>query len=338
MTTKKKRFLGNALSTEIADTIRQGQQEAGDVNVELIPLNRIDVDDENPRRTGFTIDDLGNPEEVIGDDKNRRRIWDGLQELATSIKSVGVQQPIKVYRHRDRFRIAFGERRFLASHLAEKSTIPAWILQEKPNYLRNIQYIENMQREDLTAWERVANVEGIIREYEGYGEGRVSISVLTELTGMSRSRASHYLSILTGPEDVREKLKTGLINNIEKAGFLCRIKDDVERTMATDLVISGHDPREVDELLNKPEAPPPPIPPETQSRPGRPRTRVNLGQTANVALLRKIMTAIPLDGVVLPADESTEWDDLNIVSERWKLFLAELEREVLKQTRKKATQ
>ncbi len=330
MTTKKKRFLGSPLSSEIADTIRQGQEDGGYVNVELIPLTRIDVDEDNPRRTGFRVEDLADPARAIADDKNKRRIWDGLVELATSIKAVGVQQPIKVYRHRERFRIAFGERRFLASLIAEKTSIPAWILQEKPTYLRNIQYIENMQREDLTAWERVSNVAAIVREFESFGEDRVSVSVLTNLTGMSRSRASHYLSILSGPEDVRDLLRNGDLNNVEKAGFLSRIKDDLERRMASDLIIAGNDASKVDEILDTKRTQKPLAKGSDANRVGRPRTRVNLGQTANTLLLKRIMTSIPLVTISLPDDDSADWNDLEFVSEQWKRFLAELEREVLK--------
>ena len=81
-------------------------------------------------------------------------------------------------------------------------------MHEKPKNLRNIQYVENMQREELTTWERIQNVQGIISEsLAGQGENKkelITVTFLAELSGMSRSRASHYLSILNGPEDVKE--------------------------------------------------------------------------------------------------------------------------------------
>ena len=52
---KKKQFLGNPLNQEIAETIRQGQENAGEINVELIPLNRIDVDVDNPEGLGLPL-------------------------------------------------------------------------------------------------------------------------------------------------------------------------------------------------------------------------------------------------------------------------------------------
>jgi ParB family chromosome partitioning protein len=331
MSGKQKRFLGTPLSVEIAKTIREGQEQGGEINVEPVLLARIDVDDENPRRTGFSASNIATPEAVIGDNANLRQIWEGLQNLAASIKSVGVQQPIKVYRHGDRFRVAFGERRFLASLIAEKSTIPAWILQEKPRYLRNIQYIENMQREDLTAWERILNIQAIIGECAVDGAGEMTVAMLTEISGMSKSRASHYLSIVNGPEDVRELIHMGTINNIEKGGYLSRIKDEMTRLKAIKLFKDGKDIKAVDKALQeKPIQSSAPVAGRTKL--GRPRTRVNLGQTANTALLKKIMTGIAVGGLDLPGVENPDWDDLEAVAEHWKNFLAALERE-LKQER-----
>ena len=74
---KKKLFLGNPLSPEIAETIRQGQEQAGEINVEHIPLNRIDVDIDNPRRTGFTTENINAHDEVINNNPNKRKIWEG---------------------------------------------------------------------------------------------------------------------------------------------------------------------------------------------------------------------------------------------------------------------
>jgi len=328
MSGKQKRFLGTPLSAEIAKTIREGQEQGGEINVELIPLGRVDVDEENPRRTGFSPGNIADPEAVIGENANLRQIWEGLQNLAVSIRSVGVQQPIKVYRHGERFRVAFGERRFLASLIADKTVIPAWILQEKPKYLRNIQYIENMQREDLTAWERIMNIRAVIGEFASRGEGEVTVTLLTELSGMSKSRASHYLSIINGPEEVRELIRTGIINNIEKGGYLSRIKDDAKRDRAISLFKEGKDIKSIDEALQDKPTPKPPAVRPSRTKLGRPKTRVNLGQTANTALLKTIMTGISVNGLDLPGHGSEEWEDLEALAGHWKNFLNALEREI----------
>ena len=61
------------MSPEIAETIRQGQEQAGEINVEHIPLNRIDVDIDNPRRTGFTTENINAPDEVINNNPNKKK-------------------------------------------------------------------------------------------------------------------------------------------------------------------------------------------------------------------------------------------------------------------------
>jgi ParB family transcriptional regulator, chromosome partitioning protein len=327
---KRDRFLGNPLNKDIAETIKSGQEQIGDLNVEHIPLNRIDVDIENPRRTGFSSENVLDFDEANNNDPNKKRIWEGLQSLAISIQSIGVQQAIKVYRYRDRFRIAFGERRYLASLIANKETIPAWILHEKPKNLRAIQYVENMQRADLTTWERIQNVQGIISESEPKEGGHTSITYLTELSGMSRSRASHYLSILSGPDDVKELIRGGLVNNLEKGGYLSRIEDDNKRKMAIKMLLNGDDTKEIDKLIyqNEQEKSGIKILNDIQVKKGRPRTAISLGQTTKIEIIRRIMAnVIPKEHDLLDHN-NVDWDDIKSVSRHWKLFLKALEMEI----------
>jgi ParB family transcriptional regulator, chromosome partitioning protein len=327
---KRDRFLGNPLNKDIAEAIKSGQEQIGDLNVEHIPLNRIDVDIENPRRTGFSSENVLDFDEANNNDPNKKRIWEGLQSLAISIQSIGVQQAIKVYRYRDRFRIAFGERRYLASLIANKETIPAWILHEKPKNLRAIQYVENMQRADLTTWERIQNVQGIISESEPKEGGHTSITYLTELSGMSRSRASHYLSILSGPDDVKELIRGGLVNNLEKGGYLSRIEDDNKRKMAIKMLLNGDDTKEIDKLIyqNEQEKSGIKILNDIQVKKGRPRTAISLGQTTKIEIIRRIMAnVIPKEHDLLDHN-NVDWDDIKSVSRHWKLFLKALEMEI----------
>lgn len=327
---KRDRFLGNPLNKDIAETIKSGQEQIGDLNVEHIPLNRIDVDIENPRRTGFSSENVLDFDEANNNDPNKKRIWEGLQSLAISIQSIGVQQAIKVYRYRDRFRIAFGERRYLASLIANKETIPAWILHEKPKNLRAIQYVENMQRADLTTWERIQNVQGIISESEPKEGGHTSITYLTELSGMSRSRASHYLSILSGPDDVKELIRGGLVNNLEKGGYLSRIEDDNKRKMAIKMLLNGDDTKEIDKLIYQHEQEKSGIKilNDIQVKKGRPRTAISLGQTTKIEIIRRIMAnVIPKEHDLLDHN-NVDWDDIKSVSRHWKLFLKALEMEI----------
>ncbi|MCP6769829.1 ParB N-terminal domain-containing protein, partial [Klebsiella pneumoniae] len=74
-----------------------------------------------------------------------------LKELASTIESSGVINPIVVYKRGEVYRVVAGERRCLASFLANKSEIEARVFNEKPKgfELKLIQWIENTAREDL---------------------------------------------------------------------------------------------------------------------------------------------------------------------------------------------
>ena len=327
---KKTKFLGASTYTnEISETIRQGQDQSGDINVEFIPINRIEVDVENPRRTGFTFENINNPDQVIKENQNLLKIYEGLKFLADSIKSVGIQQPIKVYRHRDKFRIAYGERRFLASIIAEQPTIPAWILHEKPKHLRTIQYIENMQRAELTTWERIQNVQAILAESQLYAEEQITVTSLSELLGMSRSRASHYLVIINGPDDVKTIIQNGAINNLEKGAYLSRIKSDIKRQSAAKLLLDGAEIKEIDKMLEKSNQKEETPHSSTTHQRGRPVSRINLGQTTNVEIIRKIMASIPISSGENQDYLSVDWNDLKSVTRHWKLFLKHLEVQIM---------
>lgn len=221
----------------------------------------------------------------------------------------------------------------MASLIAQKNTIPAWILHEKPKHLRNIQYIENMQREDLTTWERIQNVQAIISESQSLAGEQITVTILSQLSGMSRSRASHYLSILNGPEDVRELIRNGLINNLEKGGYLSRIINDDKRNIAIKMLLDGHDTKEIDQLIyqEEQEKKSVKITNDKQIKKGRPRTSISLGQTTKIEIIRRIMTIIvPKEGGLLDHNV-VDWDDIKSVSRHWKIFLKALEMEIEQQ-------
>ena len=87
-----------------------------------------------------------------------------LKELAITIESSGVINPIVVYKRGEVYRVVAGERRSLASILAGKNEIEARVFNEKPKgfELKLIQWIENTAREDLTLDERIGNIREII--------------------------------------------------------------------------------------------------------------------------------------------------------------------------------
>ncbi|MBP1153113.1 ParB/RepB/Spo0J family partition protein [Methylocaldum sp.] len=329
MTTKKKRFgTLSVVGQGISSVLRSMDSATDGLNIEQLPLDRIDPDPDNPRKLGlnretFALYANGHP---VPD--TLQMTWNALQELAVSIKQIGVQQAIKCYRYGDRFRIAFGERRFYATILAGRETIPAWILDEKPRLLRRIQYAENVLREDLTPWERVSNVMALIEEYKREEGKDLTSRALAELLGISHTQANSYLSIIRGPADVQQWLKTGTVTAIETAANLARIENPQKRDTAVNALKQGRDPKEIfDSLKGKPSDERHSDTHDSHdhllvSARGRPKTHVYLGRTNNTNVVRKLIAGVLGEAAVPDID----WTDLGAVSRLWASFLDSLEK------------
>lgn len=116
---------------------------------------------------------------------------DSLNELASSIKSHGVIQPIVVNRQNDgRFMIIAGERRFRASQLAGLQAIPAIIKEYDERTIKEISIIENLQREDLNAVEAAHAIRNLMDEFS-YTQEEVA-----ERLGKSRPAIANTLRLL----------------------------------------------------------------------------------------------------------------------------------------------
>jgi ParB family chromosome partitioning protein len=124
-----------------------------------------------------------------------------LAELAASIKSRGLLQPIVVRRVQDSFELLAGERRFRAAQLAGLDRLPA-LVRDADDPLE-IALIENLQREDLSPLEEAEGLAGLI-ERHGYSHQEVA-----ELLGKSRPYVSNTLALLRLPDQVKGELHQG---------------------------------------------------------------------------------------------------------------------------------
>lgn len=324
-TTKRKRFGGGPLNQGISALIQSGHEQVGELNVEIIPIDRVDEDPDNPRRMGITMEDVApligtagqdiHPLERIEETDDRKMVvLGGLKSLADTIKPHGVQQPITVYRHGNRFRIITGHRRYWGSVIAEKKGIPAIILPIRPRNLRMLQFIENMQREDLTLPETLANIAGALEELEVELGTEITGSQLATAMGLTKRQANRYLAILRGPQDVREAVEAGQLTSIARAAEIAVMDDPEERAAAIANAAAGE--REL------PPASAPKQVVKKQGR-GRPATTVRLGSVKNTRLVQTIIERIGVPEAVL---EDTDWDDPASVAEAWKRVIAELEK------------
>lgn len=131
---------------------------------------------------------------------------DALNELAESIKTYGVVQPIIVTPIGKRFMIIAGERRFRASKIAGKTEIPAIIRNYTPQEIKEISLIENLQREDLSPIEAARAIRTLMTEFN------MTQEVAADRIGKSRSAVANTLRLLTLNDDVIELIESGRLS------------------------------------------------------------------------------------------------------------------------------
>ncbi|MEM1003527.1 MAG: ParB/RepB/Spo0J family partition protein, partial [Bacteroidota bacterium] len=195
---KKSFKIKENLAEALGDTVNSAKNNAGELYVEIIPLRKIELDPDNPRDLALSFEDLyqgiSNQDETL-ERKNTEK--EALASLTKSIKEQGIINPIVVYKYHDRYRLIAGERRTLASILAEKADIPAKVLTSRPDQLKLslLQWIENIEREDLTLWERLRNLEKILSAYAQSKQKKVadtSPTELSQLLGCSLQQGINY--------------------------------------------------------------------------------------------------------------------------------------------------
>src|SRR5690554_240527 len=157
------------------------------VNVVLhVPVNHIRANPHQPR-TEF--------------DEER------LQELADSIKTHGLIQPLTVrYIGEKRFELISGERRLRAAKLAGLEEIPAYIREADDEQSMAFALIENIQREDLSALEVALAYKRLLEEFD-YTQAQVA-----ERVGKNRTTVTNMLRLLTLPDFIQSALRDNLIS------------------------------------------------------------------------------------------------------------------------------
>jgi len=171
----KRNALGKGLGALIEDAGNDSHYQVDAVNE--ISLDVIEVNPYQPR-TSF---DEG-----------------ALQELASSIKEIGVIQPITVRQIDDtQFQLITGERRFRAARMAGISKIPAFIRTADDQAMLEMALVENIQREDLDAIEVAISYQRLIEECELTQEN------LSGRVGKKRATISNYLRLLKLPAEIQ---------------------------------------------------------------------------------------------------------------------------------------
>ena len=127
-----------------------------------------------------------------------------LAELAASIQANGVVQPILVRPQANgRFQLIAGERRWRASELAKKETIPAILRQVSDEQAMEITIVENLQRADLNPMEQARAFERLAREFQ------MTQEQMAERTGKNRATITNFIRLLKLPQIVQVKVESG---------------------------------------------------------------------------------------------------------------------------------
>ena len=132
---------------------------------------------------------------------------EALDELADSIRQLGVIQPVTVKKGADgKYVIISGERRWRAAQRADLKRLPAYIRDVDDENLHAMALVENIQRQDLNAIEIALGMQRLIDECH------LTQDALSEKVGKKRSSVSNYLRLLKLPDEVQLALKEGLIS------------------------------------------------------------------------------------------------------------------------------
>ena len=168
-----------------------------------------------------------------------------INELALSIKKYGVIQPIVVRKIGEKYEIIAGERRYKASVLAGKQTIPAIISEMTDKDSVEIALIENVQREDLTPIEKAISYKKIL------DMGYISQEDLAQKVGKSQSSIANTLRLLNLSDDVQEALLENKISE-RHARSLLKIKDEKKQVEMLNRIINERlTVRKTDEEIDK---------------------------------------------------------------------------------------
>jgi len=217
---KKYNSLGRGLDALIStDAVRT----QGSSTINEIAIDQIEANPNQPRRE---FDD------------------EALQDLANSIKEIGIIQPITLRQIADnRFQIIAGERRWRASQLAGLKALPAYIRTIKDENVMEMALVENIQREDLNAIEIALAYEHLL-ESNGMTQEKVS-----ERVGKSRTAITNYLRLLKLPAQVQMALQKKEIDMGHARALLALDSPALQIKLFKEILKNGYSVRKVEELV-----------------------------------------------------------------------------------------
>ena len=174
---------------------------------------------------------------------------DALEELAASIRTQGIIQPIVVRQvGEEQFEIIAGERRWRASQLAELDTVPVIVKDVPDEAAVAIALIENIQREDLNAMEEAIALDRLLTEFE------LTHQEVADAVGKSRTTVTNLLRLNNLNDEVKTLLEHGDLE-MGHARALLALEDDLQTNTARTVVAKELTVRETEALIKKLQSP-----------------------------------------------------------------------------------
>lgn len=155
-----------------------------------------------------------------------------LKELATSIKTHGIIQPIVLNRAEDgKYMIIAGERRWRAAKMAGLEQVPAFVRNYTPKQIKEISIIENLQREDLNPIEAARAIKQLMDEYD------LTQEAVADRIGKSRPAIANTLRLLNLPMDVIELIEKNKLS-AGHARCLVALSSPIEQTKVAQAAVA----------------------------------------------------------------------------------------------------
>jgi ParB family transcriptional regulator, chromosome partitioning protein len=172
-----------------------------------------------------------------------------LAELAESIRSEGLLQPIVVRRHGEKFQLVAGERRWRAFQMLHIRSIPARIVEASDASSASIGLIENLQREGLNPIEEALGFASLVRDFD------LTQETAAERVGKSRAAVANALRLLSLDAEIQGFIAKGLLS-VGHAKALLGVEDVARRALLGRRVIEeGLSVRETEKLGQAAKAP-----------------------------------------------------------------------------------
>lgn len=198
------------------------------------------VDESSNRFRVVRVEDI-----TVGEQPRKRFDEESLRELAESIRSVGLIQPLTVVRESTGYKLLAGERRLRAAKMAGLTEVPVIVLEGvSETNRRAIQLIENLQRMDLTPIEEASGYHALIQDH------KLTHEQIAALVGKSRAHVTNMLRLLTLEESVKELISQGFLT-VGHAKVLVPLSHVAQRSLAKKVISENLSVRALEEKVKQ---------------------------------------------------------------------------------------